>query len=42
MIRLPANLTIGQYLLKVSVVDQQATPKPRVAENTTAVQIVAQ
>ncbi|HWE04832.1 MAG TPA: hypothetical protein VG326_20670 [Tepidisphaeraceae bacterium] len=39
MIRLPANLTIGQYLLKVSVVDQQAN---RVAENTTPVQIVAQ
>jgi hypothetical protein len=42
MIRLPANLTIGQYLLKVSVVDQQGKPTPRVAENTTPIHIVAQ
>lgn len=39
MIKLPANLTIGRYLLKVSVVDQQVQ---RVAENTVAVEIVAQ
>jgi hypothetical protein len=39
MISLPPNLTIGRYLLKVSVMDQQAS---RVAENTVPVQIVAQ
>lgn len=39
MIRLPVNLTIGRYLLKVSVNDLQAS---RVAENTVPVQIVAQ
>ncbi|MGH7214133.1 MAG: hypothetical protein ACREIT_05160 [Tepidisphaeraceae bacterium] len=39
MIKLPANLTIGRYLLKVSIVDQQAS---RVAEATVAVQMVAQ
>ncbi len=39
MIKLPANLTIGRYLLKVSVVDQQVQ---RVAENTVAVEMVAQ
>lgn len=38
MIRLPANLTIGRYLLKVSVVDQQVS---RVAENTAPIQIIA-
>lgn len=38
MIRLPANLTIGQYLLKVTIVDQQAS---RVAEATVPLQIVA-
>ena len=39
MIRLPANLTIGRYLLKVTVVDQQVN---RVAENTVPILIVAQ
>ena len=39
MIRLPANLTIGRYLLKVTVVDQQVN---RVAENTAPILIVAQ
>jgi len=39
MIRLPANLTIDRYLLKVTVVDQQMN---RVAENTVPVQIMAQ
>ena len=38
-IRLPANLTIGRYLLKVTVIDQQAS---RVAEATVPVQVVAQ
>jgi hypothetical protein len=37
--RLPANITIGRYLLKVTVVDQQAN---RVAEATIPVQFVAQ
>ena len=39
MIRLPANLPIDHYLLKVTVVDQQMN---RVAENTVPVEIVAQ
>jgi hypothetical protein len=39
MIRLPANLTIGRYLLKVTVVDQQVK---RVAENTVPIVMVAQ
>ncbi|HET6247070.1 MAG TPA: hypothetical protein VFE47_05165 [Tepidisphaeraceae bacterium] len=39
MIRLPANLTIGRYLLKVTVTDQEVN---RVAENTVPVVIVAQ
>jgi hypothetical protein len=39
MIRLPANLSIGRYILKVSVVDQQVK---RVAENTVAIQVVAE
>ncbi|MDB5174087.1 MAG: hypothetical protein JWN51_2860 [Phycisphaerales bacterium] len=38
-IHLPAQLTIGRYLLKVSVVDQQVN---RVAENSVPIQIVAQ
>jgi len=38
-ITLPANLTIGRYLLKVSIVDQQAN---RVSEATLPVSIVAQ
>lgn len=37
--RFPANITIGRYLLKVTVVDQQAN---RVAESTLPVQFVAQ
>ena len=39
MIRLPASLTIGRYLLKVSVEDLQVN---RIAENTVAIEIVAQ
>lgn len=39
MIRLPANLSLGRYLLKVSVIDNQMN---RVAENTTPIQIIAQ
>jgi len=39
IIRLPANLTIGRYLLKVSVEDQQVK---RIAENTIPIEIVAQ
>jgi hypothetical protein len=39
MVRLPANLTIGRYLLKVTVTDQQVN---RVAENTVPIQIVAE
>jgi hypothetical protein len=39
MARIPANLTIGRYLLKVTVVDQQAS---RIAETTVPIQIVAQ
>jgi hypothetical protein len=39
MIRIPANLTIGRYLLKVTLVDQQAS---RVAEATLPIQVVAQ
>lgn len=39
LVRLPANLTIGRYLLKVSVVDEQAS---RVAEAMVPMQIVAQ
>jgi hypothetical protein len=39
MIHLPASLTIGRYLLKVSVEDQEVN---RIAENTVGVQIVAQ
>jgi hypothetical protein len=38
-ITLPASLTIGRYLLKVTVEDQQAH---RLAENTAPVEIVAQ
>ena len=38
-IKLPASLTIGRYLLKVTVEDQQAK---RVAEQTMQVEIVAQ
>ena len=39
LIRLPANLSIGRYILKVSVVDQQVN---RVAENSAPLEIVAQ
>ena len=39
MIKLPATLTIGRYLLKVTVTDEQAK---RVAEQTVSVEIVAQ
>lgn len=39
MIRVPANLTIGRYLLKITLVDQQAS---RVAEATVPIQVVAQ
>jgi len=39
MIHLPASLTIGRYLLKVSVEDLQVN---RIAENTVGIQIVAQ
>ena len=39
MIHLPASLTIGRYLLKVSIEDQQVS---RIAENTVAIQVVAQ
>jgi hypothetical protein len=39
VIELPANLTIGRYLLKVSVVDDQVK---RVAENTIPIEIVAE
>jgi len=39
MIRIPANLTIGRYLLKVTLVDQQAS---RVSEATVPIQVVAQ
>jgi hypothetical protein len=39
LIRLPANLSIGRYILKVSVVDQQVN---RVAENSVPLEIVAQ
>lgn len=39
VITLPANLTIGRYLLKVTVEDQQAR---HIAENTVPVEIVAQ
>jgi hypothetical protein len=39
VIDLPANLTIGRYLLKVSVVDDQVK---RVAENTIPIEIVAE
>jgi hypothetical protein len=38
-ITLPASLTIGRYLLKVTIEDQQAR---RIAENTVPVEIVAQ
>ncbi|HEY8667290.1 MAG TPA: hypothetical protein VIL86_11525 [Tepidisphaeraceae bacterium] len=38
-IHLPSNLTIGRYLMKVSVVDQQAS---RVAEATLPIAVVAQ
>jgi hypothetical protein len=37
--KFPANITIGRYLLKVTIVDQQAS---RVAEATIPVQFVAQ
>jgi hypothetical protein len=37
--KFPANITIGRYLLKVTIVDQQAN---RVAEATVPVQFVAQ
>lgn len=39
LIKLPANLSIGRYILKVSVVDQQVN---RVAENSVPLEIVAQ
>lgn len=39
LVKFPATLTIGRYLLKVTVVDQQAS---RVAEATVPIQIVAQ
>ncbi len=39
LVRLPANLTIGRYLLKVTVIDQQIN---RVAEATLPIQIVAE
>jgi len=39
MIRLPASLTIGQYLLKVSVEDLTVN---RIAENTVGIEIVAE
>jgi hypothetical protein len=39
VITLPANLTIGRYLLKVTVEDQQAK---HIAENTVPIEIVAQ
>ncbi|HEV2688312.1 MAG TPA: hypothetical protein VGV35_07150, partial [Bryobacteraceae bacterium] len=39
LIRLPANLSIGRYILKVSVVDQQVN---RVAENSVPLEVVAQ
>ena len=39
IIQLPANLTIGRYLLKVSVEDQQVK---RIAENTIPIEIVAE
>lgn len=39
MIKLPSSLTIGRYLLKVTITDQQAS---RVAEATVPIQIVAQ
>ncbi len=39
MIKLPATLTIGRYLLKVTVKDEQMN---RIAENTTSLQILAQ
>jgi hypothetical protein len=39
MIKLPANLTIGRYLLKVSITDEQAR---RVAEATLSIAVVAQ
>ncbi|HSU66236.1 MAG TPA: hypothetical protein VLJ39_05175 [Tepidisphaeraceae bacterium] len=39
IITLPANLSIGRYLLKVTVEDQQAR---HIAENTVPVEIVAQ
>jgi hypothetical protein len=38
MVELPGNLTIGRYLMKVSVVDQNAN---RIAESTLPVKIVA-
>lgn len=38
MIRLPRELTLGRFLLKVSVVDEQVK---RVAENTVPIQIVS-
>ena len=37
-LRLPANLTIGSYLMKISVIDQHAG---RVAEATLPIQIVS-
>jgi len=39
IIALPANLTIGRYLLKVTIEDEQAR---RIAENTIPVEFVAQ
>lgn len=39
LIKLPAALTLGRYLLKVSIIDEQAA---RVAEATIPIQIVAQ
>jgi len=39
MIRLPATLTIGRYLLKITVEDLQVN---RIAESTAPIEIVAQ
>jgi hypothetical protein len=41
IIHLPANLTLGRYLLKVSVEDQNSSPN-RVAEATIPLSITAQ
>jgi hypothetical protein len=41
LVKLPANLTVGRYLMKVSVVDQLPSPN-RIAEKPLQVQIVSQ